>query len=311
MRRYRSVVMDNARWEGFEFRAGDIVISTPPKCGTTWMQMLCALLVFQDTALPQPLTELSPWFDVQTRSVADVVAALSAQQHRRFIKSHTAFDGLPHDDRVTYICVGRDMRDAGLSWDNHMQNLNLEVFIAKRAAAVGLDDLAELMPDGLPDQPDDPSERFWKWVEEDPGPIDDGMLGMHGALNHLRSFWDHRDDPNVLLFHYGDMQADLEGEMRRLATALGIEVDEALWPTLLDAAGFEQMRARADELAPQVTDGYWYDNRRFFHRGSGRQWEAFFAPGDDDRYRRRIGALAPDDEDFVNWVHHGWRGLPA
>src|SRR5262249_38699700 len=35
-----------ARWEGFEFRPGDIVISTPKKCGTTWTQMLCALLIF-------------------------------------------------------------------------------------------------------------------------------------------------------------------------------------------------------------------------------------------------------------------------
>ena len=27
---------------------GDIIVSTSPKCGTTWAQMLCALLIFQD-----------------------------------------------------------------------------------------------------------------------------------------------------------------------------------------------------------------------------------------------------------------------
>jgi len=46
LERYRTLLSDSALWDGFGFRAGDIVISPPPKCGTTWMQMLCALLVF-------------------------------------------------------------------------------------------------------------------------------------------------------------------------------------------------------------------------------------------------------------------------
>ena len=46
LKRYRNLVFDNSRWTGFRFRDGDIVISTPPKCGTTWMQTLCAMFVF-------------------------------------------------------------------------------------------------------------------------------------------------------------------------------------------------------------------------------------------------------------------------
>ncbi|MDF2758993.1 MAG: hypothetical protein K0S99_1625, partial [Thermomicrobiales bacterium] len=42
--RYRSIIADSARWDGFAFRPGDVVISTPPKSVTTWTQMLCALL---------------------------------------------------------------------------------------------------------------------------------------------------------------------------------------------------------------------------------------------------------------------------
>ena len=44
-------------------RDGDIVISTRSKSGTTWLQMICALLVFQTPDLPAPLGELSPWLD--------------------------------------------------------------------------------------------------------------------------------------------------------------------------------------------------------------------------------------------------------
>src|SRR5205823_11359965 len=122
--RYRSIVSDSARWEGFEFRADDIVISTPPKCGTTWMQMICALLVFQTPELDASIDELSPWLDMLTRDRDETVAHLERQTHRRFIKSHTPLDGLPFDERVTYICVARDPRDVALSWDNHMANMN-------------------------------------------------------------------------------------------------------------------------------------------------------------------------------------------
>jgi aryl sulfotransferase len=45
LKRYRNVVSDSARWMGFRFRDDDIVISTPAKCGTTWMQTLCVMLV--------------------------------------------------------------------------------------------------------------------------------------------------------------------------------------------------------------------------------------------------------------------------
>jgi hypothetical protein len=107
VRRYRSIVADNQRWEGFELRADDIVISTPAKCGTTWMQMICALLIFQDPALPAPLSELSPWLDMVLYPLDETRAALAAQTHRRFIKTHTPLDGIPFDERVTYVFVAR------------------------------------------------------------------------------------------------------------------------------------------------------------------------------------------------------------
>ena len=93
--RYRSIIADSARWDGFTFRPGDVVISTPPKCGTTWTQMLCALLIFDGPAFPAPLGDISLWLDMCIRPLAEVMAAYAAQTHRRFIKTHTPLDGLP------------------------------------------------------------------------------------------------------------------------------------------------------------------------------------------------------------------------
>jgi len=80
--RYHNLVFDSARWEGFELREDDIIISTPAKCGTTWMQMLCALLVFDTAELPRPLTELSPWLDATTYDTEAILAWADAYHAR-------------------------------------------------------------------------------------------------------------------------------------------------------------------------------------------------------------------------------------
>ncbi|MBV8980739.1 MAG: sulfotransferase domain-containing protein [Acidimicrobiia bacterium] len=308
-RRYRSLVIDSQRWDGFEFRDDDIVISTPAKCGTTWMQMLCALLIFQTPDLPGRLTELSPWLDIQTEARDDVLATLEAQQHRRFIKTHTPLDGIPFDERVTYISVGRDPRDVAVSWDNHFQNMNLGVFLQARAAAVGIDDLEEVLPDGPPIPSADPRDRFWQWMDDDTAALN-GISGLRGTLHHLSTFWAARGESNVALFHYADLQADLEGEFRALAGILGIEIDDNLVPALVDAAYFDSMRSRASELAPQVkVEGFWNDDNRFFHVGGSGQWEQFMAPGDAERYEKRVRGLAPPD--LVAWAHAGKRALTS
>jgi aryl sulfotransferase len=304
LRRYRSLLADSSRWDGFEFRADDIVISTPSKCGTTWMQMICALLIFGDASLPRPLTELSPWLDIQTETSSNVFAALAAQRHRRFIKSHTPLDGLPFDERVTYICVGRDPRDAAISSDNHLNNMNREVFIKARETAVGSDDLPCLIPDGVSSRAEDPVERFWRWVEDAAPPCE----GLELLLHHLGTFWDRRHAANVVLVHYADLQADLEGEMRRLAGLLGIVIGEDAWPGLVTEARFDRMRDRADEVVPQVTmDGLWHDTSRFFNRGTSGQWRMFLSPEDLERYEARMRRLATPD--LTAWAHGGWRGF--
>jgi aryl sulfotransferase len=93
--------------DGLPFRPGEVVISTRSKTGTTWVQMICALLIFQNPDLPAPLGQLSPWLDHLVAPRDEVVAKLKAQPHRRFIKTHTPLDGIPLDPRATYFVTAR------------------------------------------------------------------------------------------------------------------------------------------------------------------------------------------------------------
>src|SRR5215207_4899670 len=214
--RYRSLISDSVRWDGFEFRPDDIVISTPPKCGTTWTQMICALLIFQRAELGAPLSTLSPWLDMVTRARSDVFAALEAQTHRRFIKTHTPLDGLPVEPGVTYVCVARDPRDVALSMDAHRDNMDLERFLAARAEAARIDGIELEEPVPPSERPDDERERFWRWVDDDTPPPQ-AASSLLRTLWHLRTFWDQRSNPDIVLLHYDDLLRDLEGSMRRLA----------------------------------------------------------------------------------------------
>ena len=129
MRHYKGFIADSARWEGFVFRDDDIVIATPAKCGTTWMQNIVGMLVFGRTDLGRPITEISPWLDMLTRPLEEVVAMLEAQEHRRFIKTHTPLDGLPVDERVTYVTVLRHPLQVAQSDDDHMRNADVDRMI--------------------------------------------------------------------------------------------------------------------------------------------------------------------------------------
>jgi aryl sulfotransferase len=302
LQRYRSLVADSARWEGFQFRDDDIIISTPPKCGTTWTQMICALLIFQTPEFDRSLDLISPWLDMNTRPIESVVADLEAQTHRRFIKSHTPLDGLPFDERVTYITVGRDPRDAAMSMAHHFDNMNFESFFSLIDKAVGLETLADVIPTEPPVTASTARERFWEWVDDVSKP-GQSVSGLGNTLHHLETFWDVRDRPNVVLLHYGDLKSDLPAEMRRLAARLGIAIDDDAIPALAQAASFEQMRESAGRVAPNTTELIWQDAQSFFHRGESGQWRELLGPDDLQRYAARVAELIPSG--LSDWVHQG------
>ncbi|WP_405098023.1 sulfotransferase domain-containing protein [Micromonospora sp. NBC_01412] len=285
--------MDSGRWEGFPLREGDIVVSTPAKCGTTWTQTICALLIFQTPELPARLDDLTYWLDMLTRSRDDIFAFYEAQRHRRFIKTHTPFDGLPIHDGVTYVAVGRDPRDVAISWDAHSQNVAQEAFDAMLAAG---GNPAQEPAGTAPAPAESAHNRFWAWLEDT-----NVQVGLPSMLHHLSGFWAERERPNVLLLHYDDLKSDLEGQMRFLAGRLGIEVPESRWPDLVRAATFDSMRGRAEALTPVAA--MWSDPKRFFNQGVSGQWRDLLDEDDLRRYEDRVAKLA--EPDLIDWLHRG------
>jgi len=296
--RYRSFIYDSDRWAGYRHRPGDVVITTPPKCGTTWTQNIVGMLLLGTTDFERPVARLSPWIDQVLRPLDEVVADLEAMPHRRFIKTHTPLDGLPWHDDVTYVCVLRDPRDVAVSWDHHASNADIERIFELRGAAHGFDDLAELPPP--PDPIDDPAERWWAFMRRR-ATAPEFVHSLELVARHAVLAWEHRFEPNVVLVHYADLQQDLDGEVRRIAKRLGVELPEERVPQIVEAASFASMRERAASLAPNA-GLIWHDDQAFFHRGTSGQWREVVGEDADAEYQQVVRELIQDEE-LLSWLH--------
>ena len=109
--------MNSTVWDTFKFRDDDIVIATYAKSGTTWMQQIVAQLVFNGAA-GVDTSHISPWIDLRIMP-PEAFAALEAQTHRRFVKTHLPVDALVFSQRAKYLYLGRDGRDMVWSLYNH------------------------------------------------------------------------------------------------------------------------------------------------------------------------------------------------
>jgi hypothetical protein len=287
--RYQSPDEDSARWDDFPFRTGDIIISTRSKSGTTWVQMICALLIFGSAELPAPLSELSPWLDWLGAPRDDVCARLAAQPHRRFIKTHTPLDGIPLDPRATYIVVARHPLDMAVSLYHQGDNLD-----RARISELTRQPLAATERPPL-------HEWLLQWIDADPRPRD-AMDSLPGVMWHVADAWARRTEPNIVLVHYADLLSDLDGALRHVARRLGIDIDieDPSWSALVEAASFAHMRARADQLAPDAA-GILKDRARFFRRGESGTGREQLTDAEYAHYQTRAAALAPPD--VLAWLH--------
>jgi len=174
--------------------------------------MICAVEIFRTAKLDRPLDRISPWLDVLMRALDEVLADVEAQTHRRFIKTHTPLDGLPFDDRATYICASRDPATWPCPGTAISANINPVTFLTLREDAVGSADPGQLLAAAPPPPDATAHERFWSWVN--PAAPGKAISDLEIMLHHLDTFWQVRDQPNIILVRYEDLLDDLEGQMR-------------------------------------------------------------------------------------------------
>lgn len=293
---YQNALFNSARWDDFQPRNDDIIIATSYKAGTTWMQGICAALVFQQAEPPVPQDQLTPWLDANFAPVEVVLEMLEGLKNRRYIKTHLPLDGLRFLDEARYIYVGRDGRDVFLSMWNHWHNMLPE-------RIEDLNNAPDRRGPTLPQAPDDIVAAFDEWLSRGSFAWENNGYPFWSHLHHAKSWLDYRHLPNILCVHFQDLLKDLDGEMQRIAAFLDIPIDKSIWPSLVEGVKFDTMKANAAKMAPGGTQGSWKDTSNFFHKGTNRRWEGVLTNEQVQSYQ--VLALRELGDEYSHWLEHG------
>ena len=288
---YLGPLTDNRRWDHVEIRPDDVFVVTPPKCGTTWMQTIVALLLSGDPEVETELSIKMPWIDIRFREISEVAARLEAMPHRRSMKSHTPMDGIPLHDTAQYFCVFRHPLDAHFSYRKHLKNLPLRWF-------------DHWYPDEDPD-----GITFRRFLDGGAEGFDGDAMTLAHILRHYQAAKALAARPNVTLFHYADMTRDLAGTFAAVAGMLGISHPAPVMQRLIDAATFENMKANAPRFAPAGGKGFMKSDSEFFHSGTSGKWYGELNAAELACYDTMMDAhLTPSAR---AWLEYGSRGAES
>jgi hypothetical protein len=196
----------------FRPRASDVYVVSYPRSGTTWMQLMLHRLVGRDQLDFEHISEVSPWFE---RSLA--VGSMRASDFERFpapriMKSHLPSGWLPRPGRVVY--VWRDGRDVAVSYFHfYRSHLGFE--------------------HGF-------STFFQRFLR--------GQLQYRSWFDHVAGWMAHADAPEVLVVRYEDLLRDRAAVLRRVATHVGLSVDEDRLARVLAETSFEAMKKQESKF---------------------------------------------------------------
>jgi hypothetical protein len=156
---------------------------------------------------------VTPWIETAAPLGLDLDAPQRAEP--RGFKSHLSWDHIPKGAR--YVVSLRDPKDAVVSMHHFMEGWFLE------PGAVAVGEFAET------------------WVKAAVG-------GGGDYWSHLSSWWEQRDNPDVLLLSYEHMSAEPAAAIRRLAAFCGLPLDDELLALTLERSSLDFMLRHKDRF---------------------------------------------------------------
>uniref|UniRef100_A0A7S2W4G1 Sulfotransferase domain-containing protein n=1 Tax=Rhizochromulina marina TaxID=1034831 RepID=A0A7S2W4G1_9STRA len=237
----------------FETRFHDVFICTYPKCGTTWMQQICHLLVHGGEQGDRTMYSTCPWLETLVAdpilhereacsySLEDIHAMPKTRP--RFFKSHACFKDLPRGKApVKTIIVSRNPKDTCVSLWHH----------AREKPEFNLNGGAPIPGSDGPPPPVEVCPDFDDWVKLFlAGEVECGSW-FHFTLEWYAA---SLQDPDILFLRYEDLVKDPAQGILRVANFIGIGREGEVIAKAVENSSMSAMKTKSGVYAGNVRKG--------------------------------------------------------
>lgn len=212
----------------FQARATDVLITTPPKAGTTWMQQILHQLRTGGDDSFSSIDDVVPWLENMRagKSWKAILQHYETLPDPRVFKTHCTAEQTPGIGTVSIILSSRDPRDCCVSFYHHIMNMTDEARAQAKLTAPG---------------------TFEQHVDQ--------WLAFAAWYRNVKSWWPYHDDPKVLWLRYQDMKKDLPSIIDQITAFLQWDITPEQKARVIEYSSFDWMKAHDEKFSSQGGDG--------------------------------------------------------
>uniref|UniRef100_A0A8C3VV12 Sulfotransferase n=1 Tax=Catagonus wagneri TaxID=51154 RepID=A0A8C3VV12_9CETA len=255
-------------WEqiwNFQAQPDDLLITTYPKAGTTWMQEIVDFIQSEgdaDRCRRAPTHSRFPFIEWKIPFLASGLEQAEAMPSPRTLKTHLPTGLLPPsllEKNCKIIYVARNPKDNMVSY-YHFHRMNKAL----------------------------PAPGTWEEYFES---FLAGKVCWGSWYDHVKGWWDAKDRHRILYLFYEDMKENPKREIQKLAEFLGKSLDDEVLDKIIHHTSFEVMKQNPMANFSSVPAKIMNHSISPFMRKGG-DWENHFTVAQNERfdqdYRERM-----------------------
>ncbi|XP_026371500.1 sulfotransferase 1A1 [Ursus arctos] len=245
--------------EDFQAQPDDLLISTYPKSGTTWVSEILDM-IYQGGDVQKchraPIFMRVPFLEFKVPGVPTGLEALKDTPAPRIIKTHLPLALLPQtllDQKVKVVYVARNAKDVAVSFYHFYR-------------------MAKVHPD--PETWDNFLEKFMA-----------GEVSYGSWYQHVQEWWELSHTHPVLYLFYEDMKENPKREIQKILKFVGRSLPEETVDLIVKHSSFSEMKNNAmanySTLPHDVMD---HSISAFMRKGMSGDWKTTFTVAQNERF---------------------------